>query len=121
MSATLLEDANLNDDQKEIVEIIVRSGEILMGIINNILDFSKIEAGIIVFFARPLLFIFPGKVELEVIKFSLDTVRDVCFIQEAVARKKGVTLVSHLPEMVYSFIYIFFSLKLSGLVIQVTW
>ena len=46
MSATLLEDTNLNEDQKEIVEIVVRSGEILMGIVNNVLDFSKIEAGI---------------------------------------------------------------------------
>lgn len=48
MSASLLEDANLNEEQKEIVEIIVRSGEILMGIVNNILDFSKIEAGIVI-------------------------------------------------------------------------
>ena len=48
MSASLLEDANLNEEEKEIVEIIVRSGEILMGIVNNILDFSKIEAGIVI-------------------------------------------------------------------------
>ena len=47
MSATLLEDTNLNEDQKEIVEIVVRSGEILMGIVNDVLDFSKIEAGIV--------------------------------------------------------------------------
>jgi signal transduction histidine kinase len=41
----LLMETNLDDEQKEFVQIINNSGEILLTIINDILDFSKIESG----------------------------------------------------------------------------
>ncbi|MCC5845310.1 MAG: response regulator [Verrucomicrobia bacterium] len=46
--ARLLQDDPLPPDQKEKIDIIVESGDLLLHIINDILDFSKIEAGQIV-------------------------------------------------------------------------
>ncbi len=51
-------DTNLNDNQRNIFQIILSESDNLLAIINDILDFSKIEA---------------GKVELETIPFDLDT------------------------------------------------
>ncbi|MGK7939925.1 MAG: response regulator [Crocosphaera sp.] len=44
MTALLLEDTQLNEQQAEFVKIIRDSGDNLLSMINNILDFSKIEA-----------------------------------------------------------------------------
>jgi len=42
--AELLLDSRLDDDQRELLTHISRSGELLMGLINDVLDLSKIEA-----------------------------------------------------------------------------
>ncbi len=44
MTALLL-DTPLNAEQREYVDVVRRSGEQLLAIINEILDFSKLEAG----------------------------------------------------------------------------
>ncbi|MEI7499335.1 MAG: response regulator [Bacteroidota bacterium] len=54
--ANILKDTELNDQQREYLDIIEISGNNLLSIINDILDFSKIEA---------------GQVELENIPFNL--------------------------------------------------
>lgn len=43
--ADLVADTDIDDQQKEYIEIIKHSGEVLLTLINDILDFSKIEAG----------------------------------------------------------------------------
>ena len=42
---TLLQKSNLNEKQKEYLDIIETSNKTLLGVINDILDFSKIESG----------------------------------------------------------------------------
>jgi signal transduction histidine kinase/CheY-like chemotaxis protein len=55
----LVLDSDLDDEQREMMDTVRRSGEQLLTIINDILDFSKIEA---------------GKLDLEVVDFCLRTV-----------------------------------------------
>lgn len=50
----MLEDNNLNHEQKECVNVIKLSADNLLAIINDILDFSKIESGKITFEKQPL-------------------------------------------------------------------
>lgn len=81
---SVLWETNLDDEQREFVEIIRSSGETLLVIINDILDFSKIES---------------GKLELEIQKFDLRRL-----IEESVdlyapnAAEKGVELIAAFPE-----------------------
>ncbi|MEI6683472.1 MAG: ATP-binding protein [Bacteroidota bacterium] len=74
----LMQDTPLNNQQQQLNEKLLISGENLLGIINEILDFSKIEA---------------GRVELEAIPFTLDDVlaRVYSFLSHA-AEEKSITL-----------------------------
>ncbi|WP_430973428.1 response regulator [Sunxiuqinia rutila] len=72
----LLQKTDLNDDQKELLNIVTNSGENLMLIINDILDFSKIES---------------GQIQLEMIDFNLkELVENVFQLMKFKAIEKGI-------------------------------
>jgi two-component system, sensor histidine kinase and response regulator len=74
----LLLNTDLNEEQQDCVDMINKSGEILLALINEILDFSKIEA---------------GKLELEIVEFDPeDVVYDVCDLVQAKLGKKPIAL-----------------------------
>ncbi|MFZ5807334.1 MAG: CHASE4 domain-containing protein [Verrucomicrobiota bacterium] len=88
--AQLLEDTSLTPQQKEYIQTIEKSGEILLSIINDILDFSKFEA---------------NKFEVEIIPFNLPSVlNDVCRLMSPKASEKNISFQCkrdpHLPEWV---------------------
>jgi signal transduction histidine kinase/DNA-binding response OmpR family regulator len=75
----MLRDTPLNENQKHYIDVIHRSGETLLEIINDILDYSKIEA---------------GKMQLEVVSFQLDDViKDCLQLFAATANKNAIELV----------------------------
>lgn len=77
--AQLLEDTPLNDEQKDYLATLNRSGNGLLSIINDILDFSKLEA---------------EKLELENIPFDLEKLCLECLeLFSAKAAEKGLDLV----------------------------
>lgn len=85
----ILKETELNDEQKEYLEIIEISGNNLLAIINDILDFSKIEA---------------GQVELETIGFNLrHNLDEVIKMLHVRAEGKGLklflTISSELPDL----------------------
>lgn len=43
--ASILQDTNLDEDQKDYVQTLISSGEAMLALVNDILDLSKIEAG----------------------------------------------------------------------------
>lgn len=74
----LLKKTSLNNEQKELVDILTTSGENLLLIINDILDFSKIES---------------GQIQLEIIDFDLRTlVNNVYQLMKFKARENGISL-----------------------------
>ncbi len=76
--AQLLSKCDLGENEKQLVELIRRSGQALMTVINDILDFSRIEA---------------GRVVLENESFSLrDCVTDVAALLMLAAAEKDVEL-----------------------------
>lgn len=80
----LLAQTQLADKQKEYVEIIRSSGELLLTLINDILDLSKIEA---------------GKLEFETIEFPLiDSIEDVRKSLSYMAHQKGLELNSEISK-----------------------
>lgn len=86
----LTNDKNLTDSQLEKIGIISRSGEHLLGLINDILDISKIEA---------------GKIELHETAFNVrNFVEDLRQMLDLKCKKKGLALyveyVDPLPEYV---------------------
>ena len=83
-------DTQINDEQREYLELARTSGETLLGVINDILDFSKIEA---------------GKLELENAPFNLaEAIGDTLKTFSIRAEDKGLDLVydadPRLPELI---------------------
>jgi signal transduction histidine kinase/DNA-binding response OmpR family regulator len=75
----MLRDTPLNENQKHYIDVIHRSGETLLEIINDILDYSKIEA---------------GKMQLEKAVFNLDDLIEDCLqLFGATANKCNIELV----------------------------
>ena len=78
--SSLLNDTDLDPQQKEFVEIIDSSSHSLMTIIDDILDFSKVEA---------------GKVELEYTSYDLrELLDDVISLHSVKAKQKNLQLLS---------------------------
>ena len=76
--AELMQDTELDDEQRLYVETIKNSGEALLVIINNILDYSKIEA---------------EKLELRAEPFDLErAIHEIIMLLQPVARDKGIDL-----------------------------
>jgi CheY-like chemotaxis protein len=76
----LVLDTRLDDEQRELLQVVKTSATALLNIINEILDFSKIEA---------------GKVELETIEFDLEQLIRHCLAPLRVrAQAKGLELAS---------------------------
>ncbi|WP_323813935.1 response regulator [Cellvibrio sp. NN19] len=74
----MLRDTPLDDNQKHYIDVIHRSGETLLAIINDILDYSKIEA---------------GKMQLEETIFELDELVENCVqLFGATANKRQIEL-----------------------------
>jgi signal transduction histidine kinase/ActR/RegA family two-component response regulator/HPt (histidine-containing phosphotransfer) domain-containing protein len=82
----LLLGTELNREQRDYAEMVQRSGEALLGVIDDILDISKLDA---------------GKIELETIDFDLvDTVETAAGLFAPQARAKGVALAVRIaPEV----------------------
>jgi PAS domain S-box-containing protein len=88
--AQLLATTDLTEEQREYIDIIMKSASSLTTLINDILDLSKVEA---------------GKLKLANVKLNLhDVVVGVCSLLKPVADAKGITLsyqlLTDLPELV---------------------
>jgi|GEM_PF-4626330 len=82
--AGLLSDTDLTPEQREYCDIIRRSGESLLTVINEVLDFSKVES---------------GKLDLEVIDFDLrSALTDVIELFSKQAADGGLKLSSHMDD-----------------------
>lgn len=76
--ANLLMNTDLTSQQREFVETLAVSGELLINIINDILDFSKIES---------------GKLELEKVVVNLkDCIEDVIKLLTSQTKEKGLAV-----------------------------
>lgn len=82
--AQLLGRTHLTAEQRELVETLERSGQGLLGIVNQILDFSKLEAGKVSVHAAPLL-----------VRQVLDDVEALFGVQ---ARARGLKLTTVMAE-----------------------
>lgn len=75
----MLRDTKLDDPQRHYLDIIARSGDSLMNIINDILDYSKIEA---------------GKMSLEYMTFNLEELMEDCVqLFSATTDKRNIELI----------------------------
>lgn len=87
--AGLLQDTSLSSEQRNWVEIIKKSGDVLLEILNDILDISKIEA---------------GELELETVNFNLyATVEDITDFMMFRAQEQGIELLVDFAEDVPEF------------------
>lgn len=78
----LLLDADLEQEQSDLVRLLGKSANSLLGLLNDVLDFSKIEA---------------GELHLESVEFRVaDVVSDVVELFSTTASRKGVSLRSTL-------------------------
>lgn len=85
----LLEETELDVDQKKQCKVIVSSGNALLSIINDILDFSKIEA---------------GKMTIEAHTFELkELLESVVDLYTSIAGDKGLKLFLEYDEQLFSF------------------
>lgn len=82
--ARLLDGTLILDDQRESLQMIIKSADQLMAILNDILDFSRLEAGDIDFQNKP----FPVK----------DTVHSIYRMMEHGAKCKGLELSYDIPD-----------------------
>ncbi|KPA09935.1 multi-sensor hybrid histidine kinase [Candidatus Magnetomorum sp. HK-1] len=81
---SLLSDSELNESQKEYVDICQNSASALLKVINDILDFSKIEA---------------GKLEIEFIEFNLKkTINNMIPPLRMKAQEKNTELLYHIDN-----------------------
>ncbi len=88
--AELLLDSELSDGDRRSVEMIVSSGEALLGVINDILDFSKIEA---------------QQMDIEVVEFDLPSVVEATArLVMSRANAKGVELVPDIADAVPQYV-----------------
>ena len=77
-SSLLRDDVGISDDQRKTLDIINRSGEHLLNLINDVLDMAKVEA---------------GRVSIGEAAFDLgNTVRDVVDLMRMRAEEKGLQL-----------------------------
>lgn len=83
-TADLLRKTRLSLRQRSMVDLVHRSGEVLLELINDVLDFSKLEA---------------GKLELEILPFDLlDVVEEVAETLAVRAHERGLELVVDVDE-----------------------
>lgn len=87
-SAQLILDTDLEPEQKQHIEMIQRSGEHLLHLINDILDYNKLEA---------------QKMQLEAAPFDLQQqINTVLQINQSNAALKGVVLIKEIDSQVHS-------------------
>lgn len=85
--AALMKQSDLGEAQRGQVEIIEKSAEMLLSLLNDILDMSKIEA---------------GELQVEEVCFDLaDIIDTVVSLHGLTAEAKGLAFSTDLPEQVY--------------------
>jgi two-component system, sensor histidine kinase and response regulator len=88
--ADIMSKSNLDVSQKEYLDIIMKSGQTLLSLINNILDFSKIES---------------GKMELETVPINIRSViEEVADMHVVQATSKSVDLLTYIDPEIPEFV-----------------
>ncbi|MFI1771463.1 PAS domain-containing protein [Thalassobellus citreus] len=88
--ADILSKSNLDPTQNEYLDVITKSGQTLLSLINNILDFSKIES---------------GKMELEIVPINIRSViEEVADIHIVHASRKAIDVLTYIDPEVPEFV-----------------